>query len=109
MKAQAAERENCNCGKCRTVNLRMVQEDLHNALRQIDELKARNKMLEEKLLLAGTVKRDTVSAKQTVAKCIVVGDSTLRNFGAERADMMAECFPGIKTEQLQSDRREGCV
>ena len=39
-------------------------------------------------------------AEQKVAKCLVVGDSMLRNEGAEHADMMAECFPGIKTEQL---------
>jgi len=31
---------------------------------------------------------------------VVVGDSILRNVGAECADMMVECFPGIKTEQL---------
>ena len=99
VKAQAAERENCYGDKCRTVKERMLQKDLQNALRQI-ELKARNRMLEEKLLLAGTRKRDTVPAKQRVAKCMVVGDSVLRNDGAERADMMVECFPGVKTEQL---------
>jgi hypothetical protein len=33
---------------------------------------------------------------------MVVGDSLLRNVGAEHADMMVECFPGIKTEQLHS-------
>ena len=39
-------------------------------------------------------------AKQNVTKCIVVGDSIVRNIGAEHADMKVECFPGIKTEQL---------
>ena len=29
-----------------------------------------------------------------------VGDSILRSIGGEHADMMVECFPGIKTEQL---------
>jgi hypothetical protein len=29
---------------------------------------------------------------------MVVGDSVLRNVGAEHADMMVECFPGIETE-----------
>ena len=43
MKAKAAERENWSCDKCRTEKVRMLQEDLQNALRQIDELKARNK------------------------------------------------------------------
>jgi lysophospholipase L1-like esterase len=36
--------------------------------------------------------------KQKITKCVVVGDSALRNVGAEDADM--ECFPGIKTEHL---------
>ena len=31
---------------------------------------------------------------------MVVGDSILRNVGAEHADMKVECFPGIKIEQL---------
>jgi len=31
---------------------------------------------------------------------IVVGDSIVRNVGAEHVDMKVECFPGIKTEQL---------
>ena len=79
----------------------MQQEDLQNALRQIDELKARNRELEEKSLLAGAGKRDTVPAKQKTAKCMVVGDTIVRSVGAEHADVMVECFLGIKTEQLQ--------
>jgi hypothetical protein len=50
--------------------------------------------------LAGAGKRDTVPAKQRVTKCMVVGDSLLRNVGAEHADKMVECSPGIKTEHL---------
>jgi len=79
----------------------MLQGDLQNALRQIDELKARNRKLEAMLLLAGDGKRDTVPAKQKFTKCIVVSDSMLRNVGAEHADMKVECFPGIEIEQLQ--------
>jgi len=41
-----------------------------------------------------------MTTKQKVKKCLVVGDSIVRNVGAERADMKVECFPGIKTEQL---------
>ena len=96
MKAQAAEREKWNCDKCRTEKVRVLQEDL----RQIDELKARNRELEEKLPLAGAGKRDTVPAKQKTAKCMVAGDSIVRSVGAEHAYMMVKCFPGIKTEQL---------
>jgi hypothetical protein len=31
---------------------------------------------------------------------MVIGDLTSRNVGAEHTDMIAECFRGIKTEQL---------
>jgi len=62
---QAAERENLNCGKCGTEKVRMLQEKLQNALRQIDELGARNRELETKVLPAGDRKRDKVHAKQS--------------------------------------------
>jgi hypothetical protein len=38
--------------------MRSLQEDLQNALQQIDELEARKRELEAKLLMAGTGKRD---------------------------------------------------
>ena len=44
--------------------MRILQEELQNALRQFDELKSRNRELEEKLLFAGDGKKDTVHAKQ---------------------------------------------
>jgi FtsZ-binding cell division protein ZapB len=47
VKALAAERENWNCDKCTTEKVRMLQEELQNVLQQIDELKARNRKLEE--------------------------------------------------------------
>ena len=47
----------------------MRQEKLQNALRQIDELKARDRELEAKLLMAGTGERDTMPAEQKVTKC----------------------------------------
>jgi len=37
----------------------MLQEELQNALRQIDELKARNRELEAKLHMVGTGERET--------------------------------------------------
>ena len=79
------------------INVELLQEDPQNALRQIDELRARNGELEAKLLMAGTG-----NTKQKVTTCVVVGDSKLRTVGAEHADMMMECFPGIKTEQLHT-------
>ena len=100
VKAQAAERENWNCDKCRTEKLGMLQDKLQNALRQIDELKARNRELGTKLPMAGTGERDTMPTKQKVTKCMVVGGSIMRNVGAEHAYMKVECFPGIKTEEL---------
>ena len=38
--------------------------------------------------------------KQKFTKCMVVGDSVVRNVGSDHADMKVQCFPGIKTEQL---------
>jgi len=100
VKAQAAERENWNCDKCRTEKVKMLREELQNALRQIDELKARDRELEAKLQMTGTGQGDTMTTKHKVTKCLVIGDSIVRTVGAERADMKVECFPGIKTEQL---------
>jgi hypothetical protein len=49
-----------------------------------------------------------VPGKQKVAKCVAVGDPTLRNVGAEHADVMVECFPGIKNgTATQSERKDG--
>jgi hypothetical protein len=76
---------------CRTERTRVLQEELQNALRQIDELKARNRELEEKLQLAGAGKWDTV-AKHTGATCLVMGDSMVSNVGTENADRMVVCF-----------------
>jgi len=64
-------------------------------------MQARNMELEAaNLLMVGTGERDTMPTEQNVTKCMVVGDSIVRNVGAEHADMKVECFPGIKTEQL---------
>jgi hypothetical protein len=78
----------------------MLQEELQNAYRQIDELKARNRELEAKLQMAGTGESDAMPTKQKFTKCIVIGDSIVRKIGAEHVDMKVDCFPGIKTEQL---------
>jgi hypothetical protein len=102
VKAQIAGREKWSCARCKADRFRKLQEDLQNALRQIDEMKARNRELEEKLLLVGAGKRDTVPAKQKSAKCMVVGDSVVRGVGAEHTDMIVECFPGIRTEHLHN-------
>jgi hypothetical protein len=50
--------------------------------------------------MAGAGKRDTVRVKQKIAKCMVIGESMLRNVRVEHAAIMVECFPGIKTEHV---------
>jgi hypothetical protein len=77
VKTQAAEREIWNCEKCRTEKWRLIQEDLQSALRQIDELKARNRDLEAKLLMAGTGNTDIMPSEQIVTKCVVGGDPNI--------------------------------
>jgi hypothetical protein len=96
------------CERCKADRLRKLQEDLQDALRQIDELRARNSELEEKLLLVGAGKRNPVPAKQTSAKCMVIGDSIVRGVEADHTDMKVECLPGIRTEQLHKviERRD---
>jgi arsenate reductase-like glutaredoxin family protein len=64
VKAQAAKRENWNCDKCRTEKVWMLQEELQNALRQIDELMAKNRELETKLQMTGTGESDAMPTKQ---------------------------------------------
>jgi hypothetical protein len=81
--------------------VRELKVKLQNALRQIDELTVRNRELEAMLQGAGSGDKDSMPTKHKAVKCMVVGDSSVRNVGAEYADMKVECFPGIKTEQLQ--------
>ena len=99
VKVQTAERENWNCDKCRMEKARMLQEELQNAMRQIEELKVRNRELEAKLQMAGV--RDTMPKKQKAEKCVVIGDLLVRNVRVDHAEMKVDCFPGIKTEQLR--------
>jgi len=49
--------------------------------------------------MAGTGFTDTIPTEENVTKFMAVGDSIVRNVGAEHADMKVECFAGIKTEQ----------
>jgi hypothetical protein len=61
--------------------------------------------LEEQLLLAAAGmevgRSDTVPGHPKGGECLVLGDSIIRNVGTEYPDMKFECFPGIRTEQLQ--------
>jgi hypothetical protein len=58
-----AKRVKWSCDKCKTEKFQRLQEDLQNALRQIDELKTRNRELEEKLQLVGAEQKDTVPSQ----------------------------------------------
>ena len=87
VKAPAAERERekWNCEKCRIEKVRILEEKLQNAPRQIDKLKSRNRELGERLLLAGFGKRDTVPAKQilqsawwSVTQCCAVLEQNMQ-------------------------------
>jgi hypothetical protein len=92
--------------KCGSERFRLLDEKLQNALLQIDDLTRKNKALEEKLRLATAGReigrRDTVLGDCKVGKCLVLGDSIIRNVGTQCSDMKVECFPGIRTEQPHS-------
>ena len=100
LKGEGAVRNKWNCDKCKTERVRLLQNDLQNALRLVNELKARNKELEEELFQARVGKRVPVLANCKATKCMVIRDSMVRNVGSEQAEMRVECFTGIKTEQL---------
>jgi hypothetical protein len=60
--------------------------------------------MEEKLRVAaagGEVSScDTVQGHHEGEKCLVLGDSVIRNVGTELRKMVVECFPRIRTDQL---------
>ena len=94
----------------------MLEEKLRDAHIQIEELKLRNKALEEQLHLMvngkNTEKGGTAMGKSGGEKCLVLGDSIARDVGAGRSNMRVECCPGIRTDQLQrvmENRDLGCA
>jgi hypothetical protein len=92
------------CDKYRSERLRLLEEKLQNPLLQIDDLRRKNKALEEQVRLATGGRefgrRDTVPGDRTGGECLVLGDSIIRNVGTECSDVKVECFLGIRTEQL---------
>jgi hypothetical protein len=80
------------------VRLRVLEEKLRDAEIKIEELKRRNKALEEQILLTENGKfvgkADTVTVKPVGEKCVVLDDSIVRNVGTEQPDMRVECFTG---------------
>jgi hypothetical protein len=81
-----------------------LEEKLRDAQNQIEELQRRNKVLQDQLLQTENGKNvgkgDTVT-KPVGEKCLVLGDSIVRNAGAGKSDMRVECFPGIRVDQLR--------
>jgi hypothetical protein len=108
VKDQVAENRKWNCDRCRSERLRLLQEELQNALLQIEELKCKNKALGDQLRKTGAGKevdiRNTESEKHEGEKCLVLGDSIVRLLGRKHISMTIECFSGIRTEQLHTRR-----
>jgi hypothetical protein len=73
-------------------------------MNQNEDLKLRNKKLEEQLRVAATGnkigRQVTVQEHHDGKQCTVVRDSIIRNVGTGQNNMMVECFLGIRTEQL---------
>jgi hypothetical protein len=87
-----------SCDRFRWDRLRQLEEKLEDTLQQIEELKRKNKGLEEQV--RGAVgRRDTVRRQHEGAECLVLSDSIIRNVESEH--VRVECFPGMRTEQLQ--------
>jgi hypothetical protein len=105
VKFQVAEGRKWNCDKCRSERVRVLEEKLRDTQIQIEDLKRRNKVLEEKLLLTengkDVGKGDTVMVKPVREKCLVLGDSIVRYIGAEKSNMRVEFFPGIRADELR--------
>jgi hypothetical protein len=62
-------------------------------------------MLEEQLQVAATGieigRQFNLQEHLKSEKCLVVGDLIIRNVGTGQNNMRVECFPGIRTEELQ--------
>lgn len=121
VKAQLLDNGKWNCERCKWERFCLLEEKLQIALKQIEDLKLINKELVEQLRVVATGKeiarQDTVKElhegeqcldvgdstrkeQHESVQCLVVGDSIIRNVGTGQSNMTAECFPGIRTEQL---------
>jgi hypothetical protein len=85
---------------CRWDRLRQLEVKLHIALEQIEDLKRKNKGLEGQLREAASgcesVQPDTARRQDGREKCLVLGDSLIRNVKTEH--MGVQDFPGIRAE-----------
>jgi hypothetical protein len=82
-----------------------LEEKLRDAQIQIEELKQRYKAPEEQLLLTENGQDvgngDTVTVKPVGEKCLVLGDSIVRNVEAVKPNMRVQCFPGNRADRLR--------
>jgi hypothetical protein len=104
VKVQLVDSGRWNCERCKWERLCLLEEKLQNALNQIEDLKMRNKNLGEQLRMTATGyeigRTVTVQEHHEGEKCLVMGDSKIRYLGTGLNNMIVECFPGIRTEQL---------
>jgi hypothetical protein len=70
---------------------------LENALQEIEELKWKNKGLEEQLRVAAAGCEVGRRRQDRSAECLVLEDSIIRNVKSEHISI--QCFRGIRTEQ----------
>ena len=96
VKVQVAQSGRWNCERCRSERLRVLEEKLRDAQILIDELKRSNKVLEEQLCIKERGKHEGKRIMGTVKigsdKCLVLGDSIVRNVGAEKTNMRSRVF-----------------
>jgi hypothetical protein len=102
VKAQMADSGKWSCDRCQWNRLSQLERKLENALQEIEELKRKNKGLEEQLrgAVAGCEfgRRDAVRRQHESAECLMLGDSIIGKLESEHVKV--QCFPGIRTEQL---------
>lgn len=104
IKTQVAESGKWVSDRCRWEKVRLLEEKLQNALLDIEDLRRKNKRMEEQLRVAAAGSEvgrcDKVQEHHEGEKCLVLGDSVIQNVGTEHRNMVVECFPGIRTDQL---------
>jgi hypothetical protein len=104
VKVQLVDSGKWNCERCKWERLCLLEEKLQNALNQTEDLKLRNKKLEEQLRMMATGdeigRKVTLQERHEGEKCLVMGDSIIRNVGTGQNNMMVECFLGIRREKL---------
>jgi hypothetical protein len=100
VKAQMTDNGKWSCDRWRWDRLRQLEEKLESAVHQIEELKRKNRGLEDQLrgAVAGCDlgSRVTVQRQHVDAESLVLGDSIIHNVEADH--LRVQCFPGIRTE-----------